>query len=932
MEQFINWGPGQNNSGSRLEDEMREWAINKMIREAVQTNTSRGSNITGGVGGGSRAQIGDKTGIYVYWNDVANSYEYFIAYPEGLRFSNSTTIPLVDETSSIDTVYLIDRKGYVIVFNNADNTKTFVMVSGKGERRGRFTADSNIEYGVADDLVFYGISESDHTVWIFDGADFRVDEEVIGSPGFDSYNLGTSESNIAGQKALILKVSGTSEDNRVYRKWLAIDSKSSTELLTDYYEETGETTQLIAKYNCDYLIVDTTAVDNGESVRKGIIDLTGNIKWSEDFTGVLSLNYYFYGIENSILLQLISDDNYEFRFFDPSAADPIESYSHVRGDDDEYRIVVDTTSSGSSYENQPANTVAVAIFESVGDGIAGNMVNVGGVLMLTRFGGEPIRIINMPVDYANTYDFSISSDAVIIPVSKTGDDYQLYRITKTSADEEYVPSISLGYGNGDLSGVSFNRVANGFLLEIAYAVEEVTYVYMITNSGEFSTPALLTLPGIEHNVDDQTDWYDESGPLLYYVYPTSTIYAWLPDLGEWQSLGEGSMDFARYSTQGYADPTYKDGSNYLLARRLLRLYWFNDSGDGSDNEIDDGGDDMYDSANQLFASSQNYQIPYTHTQSTTQNENREVSNISDFIMDGVVESGADYGLGQASEYFTNLYPGLFVMSAASVDTDSFKIDGNIGADGNGLVDSGKIQLTQNGYWLYYKRVWDAGDDPSINQLIIVNAVDDTEIVQSIDESTDDDTHSLTGLDTAIVSQIHYLLFALADGARPSIQHLTDLANAWVSLYTSDEMTHTGFLTLLNQSYGTLLETLPPRNPVRDTVGKIVNRSEIIDFNINQTSLNSVYLGTNGFYIVSFSLTNLIKIDHYSLTGTLLSTIETDFNRVDESVYSDTRAILIVSKPVDGGREGAMFIFNSTGYARKEFNYSNYVQQLNDRVW
>src|SRR5690606_11785715 len=90
----------------------------------------------------------------------------------------------------------------------------------------------------------------------------------------------------------------------------------------------------------------------------------------------------------------------------------------------------------------------------------------------------------------------------------------------------------------------------------------------------------------------------------------------------------------------------------------------------------------------------------------------------DFIMDGVVYTGASSSVfGTSSSYFTNLYPGLFVLSAQNLDINEFEINGDLGADGGGDMDNYFFEY--NGYGVFVKKVYNT-KDPSVNHIIIVN--------------------------------------------------------------------------------------------------------------------------------------------------------------------------------------------------------------------
>jgi len=211
---------------------------------------------------------------------------------------------------------------------------------------------------------------------------------------------------------------------------------------------------------------------------------------------------------------------------------------------------------------------------------------------------------------------------------------------------------------------------------------------------------------------------------------------------------------------------------------VIDPYYFSDEPNdtGVNTNINDGGADMYDDANclntnltQLYAdisdgnadndTVRGNSIPYTHT--VTGNDNPETGNDwdNDYTnppMDGVVASGSPY-FGSGSQYFTNMYPDMFVMGATGIDIEEFSITGNIGADGSGSYEVNTFTLTSNGlqFTCFNKQVYDSGD-PSINHFIFVpgNGAGIDHLYDDQNEDDDDCLQNLTGID-----EIYYLLIA-----------------------------------------------------------------------------------------------------------------------------------------------------------------------------
>lgn len=283
------------------------------------------------------------------------------------------------------------------------------------------------------------------------------------------------------------------------------------------------------------------------------------------------------------------------------------------------------------------------------------------------------------------------------------------------------------------------------------------------------------------------------------------------------------------------------------------LYYFNDVGS---NDISDGGDDMYDGGNRIYTDLFS-DVPYTHTQMTDPpiNDSNQAS-FGDFVYDGTVQSG-DTFFNSGSTYFTNCYPGLFIMSAYDVNITDFEIDGNLGSDGDGQADTYDYTLTFGGvdYSVYTKRVWGA-QDPSVNHIYIVDTIDGT-ITHNIDTSTEDDLDTISNLTG--VTQIHYLLFALAGGVKVTNTQIENVVNSYLSLIDPLDINTT--LSNLNLNFTGITSNLPE------------NQSGFKSLNFKQTNLTG---DTNSFLeYLTFGNPSEIIINNY--IGNYANTYEWDNN-------------------------------------------------------
>jgi hypothetical protein len=169
---------------------------------------------------------------------------------------------------------------------------------------------------------------------------------------------------------------------------------------------------------------------------------------------------------------------------------------------------------------------------------------------------------------------------------------------------------------------------------------------------------------------------------------------------------------------------------------IPNLYDFSEGTSGS--YIFDGGLDMFDYGNYLNTDLGSA-IPYS---------------------DSVIT--ANPAFGPHGQYFTRKYPGLFVMAADLEGVTTFRITGDLGADGLGSVDAATLSVTLGGihYLGFVKRVYGAGD-ASVNHLIIVRDAPTLVHAYSTDTNNDfDEVQNLNG-----IGRVYYLLFATSPGLR-----------------------------------------------------------------------------------------------------------------------------------------------------------------------
>lgn len=225
------------------------------------------------------------------------------------------------------------------------------------------------------------------------------------------------------------------------------------------------------------------------------------------------------------------------------------------------------------------------------------------------------------------------------------------------------------------------------------------------------------------------------------------------------------------------------------------LFHFTDY--GMANEIDDGGLDLYDGGNLIGADGT--QIFYTHTQQeepfgvgADETVLRMGLPVPYFRMNGTV-STADC-LGPDAQYFTNLYPGLFTFTSKNVNIDLFSTSGYTGHDSQGLTYSTSFQISatenivdgsaSNIYQAFVKCLYSETvsrmTDPSINQIIIVNAATSSGLSHIVAADTNDDIHGVSGL-TGSATEVHYLLLTQLCDEKLTDAQMIEISQRYVNL-------------------------------------------------------------------------------------------------------------------------------------------------------
>jgi hypothetical protein len=317
--------------------------------------------------------------------------------------------------------------------------------------------------------------------------------------------------------------------------------------------------------------------------------------------------------------------------------------------------------------------------------------------------------------------------------------------------------------------------------------------------------------------NNQNDWRIEE---VRYSSDVKILPIWPTD--------ENLRDFFTFSHEmgiytGFDDTNFtmfrsEDYITTIVDADINQIYYFSD--EGSSNEIGDGGYDMYDNGNRIYADSN--QVSYTHTQLQLAKDPGLRS--TDFISNGIVATSSAFG--GSSSYFTNLYPGLFILCSQGTEVNSFNIDGGLGTDGNGAFDNYQYEKEYIGlsgstnYLVSVKRVWGwpgagepivAATEPSVNHIIITKGTTYSGTTQSVGGDTNSDYHLIDNLLADGTSEIYYLLASMKHGVKITNEQIDNMVDEFLEIRDNSADINE-LLANLNSDYSNITGILPQGNP------------------------------------------------------------------------------------------------------------------------
>jgi len=402
-----------------------------------------------------------------------------------------------------------------------------------------------------------------------------------------------------------------------------------------------------------------------------------------------------------------------------------------------------------------------------GDGFTGQMVN--GVFAILPLSSGKILVGHSGADYDGS-----SCNRGLVRLNSDG-----------SLDNTYAPDLyeSEGFGfvvaiaqqeNGKLLvGGAFDILEGGGLNKIVRLNTDGSLDESFNNGFGF-TPAIRNWPPQTNDIKlDSTGNIYVAGNFTDYNHAARFQYAKLNANGALQPWSVLPA-FKQMGINDGMNDMY-DGANYLNTNLTLPYLYIKCYGG---NDVVSGGEGQCNN-NQLYKS-----IPSTHTQAWDGDPENDFYDpeLDEYrylpVCDSHVMVGDGY-FGEGSNYFTAMFPGMFVLAANNINITQFSITGDIGSDGEGVDAADIYPISAGGstYTAYFKTNYNAGD-PSINHIIIVDG-DGDGIDQFYDPTSRGDEHCITGLEGK--TKLFFLCLGKADGVAMTASEAQAIATKFLEV-------------------------------------------------------------------------------------------------------------------------------------------------------
>jgi hypothetical protein len=914
---FINWG-----SESPEQKEIRRRMEEQMMFEQMSYSAAVAAAAAAGSGSLPRTKQG-QTSSYTYESETGQFYIGIMDFEKGslpavFNTGLNTSENWYYDENNYDGTYVVQDRGYLMTFSNnssADRVFFFFSAGGALIQKLEITTQDTSIYSANGNFIVVCDWDA-YKIWWFDGLEVRTEDIPETAIDWDY-----SDDNLSGFFITTYTAEGVGPGAPVFynvfftdESGLKLIRKIEVDQFENYYLEVYENSNIfrLAVYNGDDNEWKHIYYYDNTGVELASLDLSaGNYtgKFADVFGAGKHVDTFYNNTE------------YFICYYDELAGDLLTTI-HDRVDHPNFIVRGQYRNNGSQYNNITENGL---ITFSNNLGYNKNLYNVTYCdFIRLQDGMEDLETIYTFADdepKAINWDRIHVADSIFLPVCPDTDAVlpQLAYLTFTSSGTiTSTPLISFD----DYDEFTTRGLGNRYLID--------AYRYDTNSPGTYFITTKTGSGFLEYTYDIRNSNYrDHEGDVVAWRNSNDTDFQsyYLPinDPAPFEAIT--LPPFGRIkttSTYRQEDKLYP-GNLLIQSGEGRRLYLFNDIGADT---ISDGGDDMYDTGNRLNTNL-TVEIAYTHTQMVETPDDDIEALPSMFEMDGeVVDGTTQFGAG--SEYFTNLYPGLFTMVAKGVDITEFFINGNTGIDSHGYntLDSYQVTVGGNEYTAFLKTTtgggsdFDGESDPTINQIIIVNA-QDAALIQEINENvnTNNDYHKILGLDTAGVTEVHYLLMSTYN---KSVQHgftETDFTNV-VDRYldTVDGLSISATLTALNEDYSLITNQIADTESYTLTLikadGSIIEKDSVFyneGLDLGPTMCACAYTNSDGFACV----------DVYDIDLELISTYVSTETNVNTVRIIDNRLYIITSDFDEDAPEGAdertvMAIMRGTSFIKKEY--------------
>jgi len=712
-----------------------------------------------------------------------NIYKYVINDFTTETLTNTMSFDLDSNIWYIDQRFSVENKGFITIFYDDDNTyRIFIN-----------RLDGTIIY--QKDVTYYNQN--------FVGKYSTIQYEENGKNYFVVYN-GNSVNTFEFDNYMYINTNYDDyldggiivyEEN-VNKYYLILDDSTSKILL---YQNSGNTYSSCTIYEFSDLISFFTYEQNTNYILSlEIYNTSGNKVLNFSFTGIssalLGIDYLSYISNSGDFSFSLYDVTLRYIFYYSSTSNTI-SYNTISIGYD-YSMEYSGVIRYDNYNNYYSQS-QLFIFYKGYINQTNNIYYYDSVFMLPVFKDD--LVIRDLYEFTTgatsgwTYYVRLSIDYINMMIDSGGSNYDILVFPKSGNTSINTTNILIG-----------DSVNNNYYLYDRN-------ILLIYNNGEVGnqlTTHFISLNGIESsgftfsgninyniNLSRNTFIFTQSGITTYYTNSqTGNVFNYI------------NIYYDRYENSNYYEPL--SNGNILVYSSELEIGQMITDDSISDSFsiiIIENADISKYSVNVgrnyfsiLQVKNQSRGIPYTHTQLLSSYGPVDPLN---YIMDGQVLSGDTY-FGSGSSYFTNMYPGLFVMIADQISIKQFKIVGDLGADGGGNSDSYQYSITggtySTDYTVFVKMVYGAVD-PSINHIIIVNN-NGNGISHQISSDTNNDLDSISGLTNT--TRIDYLLLSRTGGTMFTRNELSGIVTQYLNIVDNNNISVS--LSLLNSGYTNIM--------------------------------------------------------------------------------------------------------------------------------